>query len=276
MRAVCVGLLAIVLATSPAGAFGLDDVISDFLYYREALRADGGRPQPTGTLFLDATYDVTGVRRELESNRIQSYGGEVGALVRLHDVFLGHLSFRGLGFDVKEQFADGEFRVSGRQLETRLGGSLIYLDTTSLKAWLTVEGTFINTDTPETDSTWFWRAGPSTTLSWRLGDVLLEPGVGVTFFDAFNADTERTTVLHAGFAAKYRGDRWRPQLNFVYSKRIDPDINKTEGTIEVGPELTYALTPAILLGIGYTYSTPVDRENRLESHTATLSLRWTF
>jgi len=41
-------LAAVVLATSPAEAFGIGDVISDFLYNREALVADGAQPRPTG------------------------------------------------------------------------------------------------------------------------------------------------------------------------------------------------------------------------------------
>jgi hypothetical protein len=276
VRGALLALLAVAWLTSPAAAFGLDDVISDFLYYREALRADGARPQPVATLFLDGTYNMAGDRRDLEHNRQQSYGGEVGVLARLHEIFLAHASFRGLGFDNKFQFDGDEFRSSGRFIEVRLGGDLIYLDSKPLKAWLTLEGAFFNTEVAGgRDSSWVWNVGPSTTLSWRLGDVLLEPTVGVRFLNTFDRGTTHVTLLEAGFAAKYRGERWRPQLNFAYSKLFAEDV-KDDGAIAVGPELTYAVTPSLLLGIGYTYSTPVDRAIHVESHTATLRLRWTF
>jgi len=60
-------LAAVVLATSPAEAFGIGDVISDFLYNREALVAHGAQPRPTGTLFLDAGYNRTDSRFEKNS-----------------------------------------------------------------------------------------------------------------------------------------------------------------------------------------------------------------
>lgn len=273
---VALALAAVALAASPAAAFGLGDVISDFLYYREALAADRAWPSPTGTLFLDAVYTRADERFEFGSATSSSYGGQVGALYALHDRVLVHGSFRGIGSDVKFSFDDEtEYKFSRRFVETRLGADLIYLDTKPLKAWLTLEGGFANSDTDVSNAFWSWRASASTTLSWRIGNVLLEPMVAVAFTDTFERDTERVTAVGGGFAAKYRGERWRPQLNFAYSKVVDPNIHD-DGFIEVGPEVLYAVTPSLLVGLGYTYGTPVDRDIHFDSHTAMLRIRWTF
>ena len=269
-------LAAVLLATSPAAAFGLGDVISDFLYYRDALAADRAWPSPKGTLFLDAVYSRSDEDFEFGSVKATSYGGQVGILYALHDRVLVHGSFRGIGSDVKFSFDDDfEYTFSRRFVEARFGADLVYLDTKPLKAWLTLEGGFANSDTDVSNAFWSWRAAATTTLSWRVGNVLLEPMAGVVFTDSFEERTERVTLIGAGFAAKYRGERWRPQLNFAYSKVVDPNIHD-DGFIEVGPEVLYALTPSVLVGLGYTDGTPVDRDIHFDSHTAMLRIRWTF
>ena len=275
--AIAVALAAVALASSPAAAFGLGDVISDFLYYRESLAADRAWPSPKGTLFLDAVYTREDQRfDDFGSATASSYGGQVGVLYAPFDRVLVHGTFRGFGSDVKFSFDDDtEEKFRSRFIETRLGADLIYLDTKPLKAWLTLEGRFANSDTDASNAFWSWRAAASTTLSWRIGNVLLEPMVGVVFADSFDRDTERVTLVGAGFAAKYRGERWRPQLNFAYSKVVDPNIHD-DGFIEVGPEVLYAVTPSLLVGLGYTYGTPIDRDIHFDSHTAMLRIRWTF
>ena len=74
-------------------------------------------------------------------------------------------------------------------------------------------------------------------------------------------------------------ERLGPRNGHVYDHFLCSFIAedfKDDGAIAVGPELTYAVTPSLLLGIGYTYATPVDRAIHVESHAATLRLRWTF
>jgi hypothetical protein len=268
-------LLALLLFSGPpAEAFGLADVISDFLYYRESLVAGGGGA-PTATLFLDTGFALSDQRFDFGSADTVSYAGQVGVLYRLHDLVLVHGAFQGSGFDTKVSFDDDDLRFSGRFVEGSLGGSVIYLDSRPLKGWLTLSAGFGNSDTDDTDAFWTWRAGGSTTLSWRLDDFLVEPNVGVSFSDTFDRDTKMSIVVGAGFAAKYRGERWRPQVNFAYSRVVRPDVD-IETFIDVGPEILYAVTPALLLGAGYTYSTSADRNDRFDAHSVTFTVRWTF
>jgi hypothetical protein len=274
LRLLGILLAALALLTSRAEAFGLSDVISDLLYHRETAAADA-RPRPTATLFFGTGFTVSDERFDFGSIEQVSYGGQVGALYALHEPFLFHAGFSGTGSRVKVTFAGEELEVNGRFLDARLGGSVVYVDSAPLKAWLTLDTFLTSADTSESEAFWVWEAGLSTTLSWRLGDVLLEPNAGIAVRDTFDLDTQRLTAVGAGFAAKYRGTRWRPQVNFAYSKIVDPDLDD-DGFISVGPELTYAVTPSLLLGVSYTYGRPVDRDIRFDSHSATFRIRWTF
>src|SRR4029079_10817411 len=113
MRRAAFALAAVLLATSPAAAFGVGDVISDFLYYREALAADRAWPSPKGTLFLDAVYSRSDEDFEFGSVKTTSYGGQVGILYALHDRILVHGAFRGIGTDARFSFDDDfEYKFS--------------------------------------------------------------------------------------------------------------------------------------------------------------------
>jgi hypothetical protein len=267
-------LVLLLLSASPAEAFGLADVISDFLYYRESLAASG-RPRPTATLFLDTGFALADQQFDFGSLDTIAFGGQVGALYGLHDMFLVHGAFDGSGFKQTFEVDGDDFRFRGHSLGGRLSGSLIYLDSRPLRAWLTVGARFASNDDDDADAFWTWQTGPSTTLSWRIDDFLLEPNVGVSFSDTFDRDTKMSIVVGAGFAAKYRGERWRPQVNFAYSRVVRPDVD-FEDFVDVGPEVLYAVTPALLLGVGYTYSTPLDRDARFDAHSVTFTVRWTF
>jgi len=44
----------------------------------------------------------------------------------------------------------------------------------------------------------------------------------------------------------------------------------------VGPEILYAITPNVLVGGSYSYSTPLTKGVDVNSHTVTLEFRWIF
>ena len=85
-------------------------------------------------------------------------------------------------------------------------------------------------------------------------------------------------TFNPSFALKYRGEKFRPQLNFAYSKIISPAVisREEDGVISVGPEILYAIRPNMLIGGAYSYSTPLTKDVDVNSHTVTLEFRWIF
>lgn len=231
---------------------------------------------PLTTLFVSPFYNRTEGKFDFGSFESDTYGGVVGGLFKVHDMFLIHGAVGGAVLTTDVSAGGASSSIDGSFVDFRLGGDLIFLNTQPVKAWLTLEGGVSNFDTDVTDSIWAWRAGPSTTLSARAGNVLFEPNVGFSFGNTFeDDDADTVTVFQTGFSLKHRGEKFRPQLNFTYSKIIDPDLDD-DGFVSFGPELLYAVNPAMLIGVGYTYGTPLTSGIDVDSHTVTLQFRWIF
>ena len=239
--------------------------------------SEGVRAAPTTTLFASPFYNRTEGDFDFGSFNSDTGGLVAGGLFKLHDIVLLHGALSLAGTSTKVEALGTETKISSTFFETRLGANLIFLNTEPVKGWLTLEGGFSNFNTNVTDDIWSWRAGPSATLSARAGPILIEPTVGFAFSNTFEDDDADTVIaFQSGFSLKYRGEKFRPQLNFVYAKVIDPSTIKDDGFISVGPEILYAVTPSFLIGGAYSYGTSLNSGVDINSHTATLEFRWIF
>ena len=241
--------------------------------------SEGVRAMPTTTVFASPFYNRTEGDFDFGSFNSDTGGLVAGGLFKLHDIVLLHGALSLAGTSTKVEALGTETKISSTLFEARLGTNLIFLNTEPVKGWLTLEGGFSNFNTNVTDDIWSWRAGPSATLSARAGPILIEPTVGFAFSNTFEDDDADTiTSMQAGFSLKYRGEKLRPQLNFVYSKVIGPSTiaSQDDGFISVGPEILYAITPSILIGGAYSYGTSLNSGVDINSHTVTLEFRWIF
>jgi hypothetical protein len=230
--------------------------------------SNGVQLMPTTTLFASPFYNKTVADFAFGSFEADTAGAVAGGLFRVSDYFLLHGGLAGAG--ISTDAGDGSF------FELRLGGDLVFVNTPAAKAWLTLEYGVSNFSTDATDSIWAWRLGPSATVSLRAGDFLFEPNVGFSFSNTFEDDgADTVTAFQAGFSVKYRGEKFRPQFNVTYAKVLDPDFGD-DGFIALGPEFLYAVTPSMLIGLAYTYGTPLTSGIDVHSHTVTLEFRWTF
>ncbi|HEU4370663.1 MAG TPA: hypothetical protein VFV05_20770 [Methylomirabilota bacterium] len=238
--------------------------------------SEGLQLMPTTTIFGSPFYNRTDGDFSFGSFKSDTGGVVVGALHKLHDILLVHGALGG-AFTSTEVSAGGlDTDIDSTLVDTRLGANLIFLNTQPVKGWLTLEGGFANFNSNVADDIWAWRAGPSVTLSARGGPILFEPSVGVAFSNTFEDDNADTiTSFQGGFSLKYRGEKFRPQLNFVYQKVVDPDLDD-DGFISVGPEILYAITPSLLVGGAYSYGTSLTSGIDIDSHTVTLQVRWSF
>jgi len=241
--------------------------------------SEGVRATPTSTVFASPFYNRTDGDFDFGSFNSDTGGLVAGGLFKLHDILLLHGALSLAGTSTKTEVLGTETKISSTFFESRLGANLIFLNTEPVKGWLTLEGGFSNFNTNVSDDIWSWRAGPSATLSARAGPILIEPTVGFAFSNTFEDDDADTiTSMQAGFSLKYRGEKLRPQLNFVYSKVIGPSTtaSQDDGFISVGPEILYAITPAILVGGAYSYGTSLNPGVDINSHTVTLEFRFIF
>jgi hypothetical protein len=244
--------------------------------------SEGLRVEPKTTVFGSPFYNRTDGDFDFGSFKADTYGGVVGILYKVTDAVLLHAAFSGAHTHVKAEAGDETFKSNAHFLDLRLGTDLVFLNTQPVKGWFTLEGGVSNfvTDVENVDSIWSWRAAPSATLSIRGGPVLFEPTVGFAFSKVFEGVEDSDTVItfNPGFSVKYRGEKFRPQINFLYSKIIDPKViaREDDGVISVGPEILYAVTPNLLIGGAYSYSTPLTKGVDVNSHTVTLEVRWIF
>lgn len=239
--------------------------------------SEGLRVAPTTTIFGSPFYNRTEGDFSFASFKSDTGGAVIGGLFKLHDIVLVHGAFSGAATNTRVSALGTSTKIDSTFIETRLGTNLIFLNTEPVKGWLTLEGGFSNFNTNVSDDIWSWRAGPSATFSVRGGPILFEPTVGFGFSNTFeDDDADTVTAFQAGFSLKYRGEKLRPQLNFVYAKVIDPSTIKDDGFISVGPEILYAVTPAFLIGGAYSYGTSLNSGVDINSHTVTLEFRWIF
>jgi hypothetical protein len=243
--------------------------------------SDALRTMPADTVFLSPFYNRINGDISLATFTADTFGGVVGGLHKFNDYFLLHGAFSGAHTHVKAKSDGNKTSANARFIQGLLGGDLVFLNTEPAKSWFTLEGAISNfdSDAKGVDSTWAWSILPSATVSLRAGPVLFEPRIGFSFSNTFDHDSggDNDTViqLQTGFSLKYRGEKFRPQLNFSYSKVIQPNIDDN-GFISVGPEILYAITPSILIGGAYSYGTPLTKDVSIHSHTVTLEFRWTF
>jgi hypothetical protein len=239
--------------------------------------SEGVRGAPTTTIFGSPFYNRTEGDFSFGSFESDTGGAVIGGLFKLHDIVLVHGAFSGAYTHTKSSASGTSTKVDSVFIETRLGTDVIFLNTEPVKGWLTLEGGFSNFNTNVSDDIWSWRAGPSATFSVRGGPILFEPTVGFAFSNTFEDDDADTlTAFQGGFSLKYRGEKFRPQLNFVYSRVIGPSDVKDDGFISVGPEILYAVTPSFLVGGAYSYGTSLNSGVDINSHTVTLEFRWLF
>jgi hypothetical protein len=239
--------------------------------------SEGLRLMPKSTVFGSPFYNRTEGDFDVASFEADTFGGTVGFLHKINDILLIHGAFAGAHTDTEIKFDGDTTDIAARFIDMRLGADVVFLNTEPVKGWVTLEGGVSNFDTEFTDDIWAWKATPSATLSVRGGPLLFEPTVAFSFSRPFAGvdDAETTVTFQPGFSLKYRGEKFRPQLNFSYQKVIRPDIDD-DGVISVGPEILYAVTPSLLVGGAYSYSTPLDKNLDIDSHTFTLEIRWIF
>ena len=244
--------------------------------------SEGLLQEPRTTIFGSPFYNRTEGDFDFGSFDADTFGGTVGVLQKITSWALVHGAFSGATTSVDAEAGGFEAETRLRLIDMRLGANLVFLNTRPAKAWFTLEGGVSNfdTDVEGTDDIWSWRIAPSVTGSLRSGNILFEPVVGFAFSRPFAGveDEETTITFNPGFSLKYRGERFRPQLNFAYSKIIDPRdaARLDDGVISVGPQILYAIAPNLLVGGAYTYSTPLTKDVDIDSHTFTLEIRWIF
>jgi hypothetical protein len=245
--------------------------------------SEGMRQEGNTTLFFSPFYNRTDGDFDVASFKADTGGGTIGFLQKLNDVALFHGAFAGAFTKARTEVEGfGTTHVETNFVDGRLGLDLIFVNVPALKGWFTIEGgvSRFDSDVPDFDAIWAYRIAPSVTLSGKMGPILFEPTIGFAFSRAFSGVDDADTVItfNPSFALKYRGEKFRPQLNFAYSKIISPEIiSKSEdGVISVGPEVLYAVAPNILVGAAYSYSTPLTKGVDVNSHTATLEFRWIF
>jgi hypothetical protein len=241
--------------------------------------SEGVAGGPATTIFGSPFYNRTDGDFSFGSFKSDTGGLVLGGLFKAHDILLLHGALSGAYTSTRAEALGTSTTIDSTFIETRLGANLVFLNTMPVKGWLTLEGGFSNFNTNKTDDVWSWRAGPSATLSVRGGPILFEPTVGFAFSNTFeDDDADTTTAMQAGFSLKYRGEKFRPQLNFLYSKIIGPSTasSQDDGFISVGPEILYAITPSILVGGAYSYGTSLNSGVDINSHTVTLEFRFIF
>lgn len=239
--------------------------------------------EPRTTIFFSPFYNRTDGDFDVAKFSADTGGGTIGFLQKINDVVLFHGAFAGAFTKARTEVEGfGTTHVETNFVDGRLGADFIFVNAPTVKGWFTMEGgvSRFDTDVQDFDAIWAYRIAPSVTLSVRGGPVLFEPTVGFAFSRAFSGVDDADTVItfNPGFSVKYRGEKFRPQFNFLYSKVIAPDVisSNEDGVISVGPEILYAITPNILIGAAYSYSTPLTKDVHVDSHTATLEFRWIF
>jgi hypothetical protein len=249
--------------------------------------SEAQRQKENTTIFFSPFYNRTDGDFDFASFTADTGGGTIGFLQRVNDAVLFHAAFAGAFTKAKAE-VDGEtFKTETNFLDFRLGADLVFLNLDVVKAWFTLEGgvSRFDSNVEDFDALWAYRIAPSVTGSFRVfGPILFEPTVGFAFSRVFSGlpdeapDADTVITFNPSFSLKYRGEKLRPQLNFAYSKVLAPkDISRNEdGVISVGPEILYAISPNILVGAAYSYSTPLTKDVNVDSHTATLEFRWIF
>jgi hypothetical protein len=241
--------------------------------------SEGLRLEPKTTVFGSPFYNRTNGDFSFGSFKSDTYGGVVGILYKVNDYVLLHSAVSGAHTHTDVSVPGSSSGLNAHFFDARLGADLVFLNTQPAKAWFTLEGGANNFATEQTNDIWSWHVEPSVTVSAHMGPILFEPTVAFSFTNAFEGSETGTTItFQPGFALKYRGEKFRPQLNFQYSKVIDPGIlaSNDDGFITVGPEILYALTPALLIGGAYSYGTSLTKGVDINSHTATLEVRFIF
>jgi hypothetical protein len=242
--------------------------------------SEGLRVEPKTTVFGSPFYNRTEGDFDFGSFDADTGGAVAGVLHKINDFVLLHAALSGAHTHVEASAGGTDVESNAHLIDMRLGANLVFLNTQPAKAWFTLEGGVTNFDAEDLDDIWSWRASPSATLSLRGGPILFEPTIGFSFSRPFSGvDEKDTTILfNPGFALKYRGERFRPQLNFLYSKIIHPGsvARQDDGVISVGPEILFAVTPNLLVGGAYNYATPLTKDVDVDSHTVTLEVRWIF
>ena len=245
--------------------------------------SDAQRQKENTTIFFSPFYNRTDGDFDFASFKADTGGGTIGFLQRINDVVLFHGAFAG-AFTKAKTDVDGEtFRVETNFIDMRLGVDLVFLNIDVVKAWFTMEGgvSRFDSDVEDANAIWAYRIAPSVTASFRVyGPLLFEPTIGFAFSRAFSGvdDADTVVTFNPSFSLKYRGEKFRPQLNFAYAKVLTPTIisGNEDGVISVGPEVLYAISPNILVGLAYSYATPLTKGVNVDSHTATLEFRWIF
>jgi len=245
--------------------------------------SEGVRQEGNTTVFFSPFYNRTDGDFDFASFKADTGGGTIGFLWKLDDVVLFHGSFAGAATNARTKVEGfGSTEVNTNFLDFRLGADLVFLNSERVKGWFTMEAgvSRFDSDVEDFDSIWAYRIAPSMTFSLREGNFLFEPTVGFAFSRAFKGvdDADTIVTFNPGFSFKYRGEKWRPQLNFLYSKIISPGVisREEDGVISVGPELLYAVSPNLLVGAAYNYATPLTKDVNVDSHTFTLEIRWIF
>jgi hypothetical protein len=245
--------------------------------------SEAQRQKENTTIFFSPFYNRTDGDFDFASFKADTGGGTIGFLQRINDAVLFHGAFAGAFTKAKAE-VDGEtFRSETNFIDMRLGVDLVFLNIDVVKAWFTMEGgvSRFDSDIEDAKEIWAYRIAPSVTASFRIaGPVLFEPTIGFSFSRAFKGvdDADTVVTFNPSFSLKYRGEKFRPQLNFAYAKVLAPKIisGNEDGVISVGPEVLYAISPNILVGAAYSYSTPLTKDVNVDSHTATLEFRWIF
>lgn len=246
--------------------------------------SEGIRQEGNTTIFFSPFYNRTDGDFSFASFTADTGGATIGFLWKLNDVVLFHGAAAGAVTKAKTEVEGfgGTTRVESNFVDGRVGADFIFLNEPAVKGWFTLEGgvSRFASDVEDFDAIWAYRIAPSMTFSGRMGPILFEPTVGFGFSRAFSGvdDADTVVTFNPSFALKYRGEKFRPQLNFAYAKIISPGvISRTEdGVISVGPEILYAIRPNMLIGGAYSYSTPLTKDVDVNSHTVTLEFRWIF
>jgi hypothetical protein len=241
---------------------------------------------PKTTVFGSPFYTRADGDIDTISFEADIFGANVGFLHKISDNVLVHTAFTGAAGNARGRDDDEPFDIDGHLIDFRLGTDLIFLNTEPAKAWFTLEGglVYFAANSEGFDPIWAWRIAPSTTFSFRAGPVLIEPTVGFQFVRPFTGeiiedeDRDLIVTFNPALAVRYRGEKLRPQLNVAYQRVLTPKtISKNDdGFISVGPEILYAITPNLLVGGSYTYTTSFSKDVDINAHTILLEARWTF